>query len=81
MCNNEANVFFLLELVQIMSSSEVAKRTTVTFEDEQYALLEKWADKEVRSVPNLIQAVVVSVLRREPFDPPENVKLSEADDE
>jgi hypothetical protein len=47
------------------------KRTTVSFEDEQYAILEKWADKEVRSVPNLITAIVVSVLRGEPPRPPQ----------
>lgn len=41
------------------------RRTTVAFEDDQYKFLEKWADKEVRSVPNLIQAIVVSVLRGE----------------
>jgi serine/threonine-protein kinase RIO1 len=41
------------------------KRTTVSFEDDQYEILEKWADKEVRTVPNLITAIVVSVLRGE----------------
>lgn len=42
------------------------KRTTVSFEDEQYDVLEKWAAKEIRTVPNLITAIVVSVLRGEP---------------
>jgi predicted DNA-binding ribbon-helix-helix protein len=41
------------------------KRTTVSFEDDQYEILEKWADKEIRTVPNLITAIVVSVLRGE----------------
>lgn len=41
------------------------KRTTVSFEDDQYEFLEKWAEKEVRTVPNLITAIVVSVLRGE----------------
>lgn len=50
------------------------KRTTVSFEDEQYAILERWADREVRSVPNLIQAIVVSVLRGEPPNPPEKLE-------
>lgn len=39
------------------------KRTTVSFEDDHYEILEKWADKEVRTIPNLIQAIVVGVLR------------------
>jgi hypothetical protein len=47
------------------------KRTTVTFDDDQYEILEKWAEKEVRSVPNLITAIVVGVLRGEnPQVPP-----------
>lgn len=41
------------------------KRTTVSFQEDQYAILEKWAEKEVRTVPNLITAIVVSVLRGE----------------
>jgi hypothetical protein len=58
------------------SLDEMTKRTTVSFEDEQYAILERWADKEVRSVGNLIQAIVVSVLRGEPFETPEKIKES-----
>jgi hypothetical protein len=54
------------------SRNEMTKRTTVSFEDDQYAILERWADKEVRSVGNLVQAIVVSVLRGEPFVPPED---------
>ncbi|MBD2465666.1 hypothetical protein H6G89_32255 [Oscillatoria sp. FACHB-1407] len=46
------------------------RRTTVSFEDEQFEILEKWADKEIRTVPNLIQAIVVSVLRGEPPNVP-----------
>lgn len=49
-----------------MMKSEDMKRTTVSFEDEQFEILEKWADKEVRTIPNLIQAIVVGVLRGEP---------------
>jgi hypothetical protein len=49
-----------------MMQLEDMKRTTVSFEDEQYEILEKWADKEVRTIPNLIQAIVVGVLRGEP---------------
>lgn len=47
------------------------RRTTVSFEDDQFELLEKWADKEIRTVPNLIQAIVVSVLRGEPPNVPD----------
>ncbi len=46
------------------------KRTTVSFEDDQYAILEKWAEKEIRTVPNLITAIVVGVLRGEPPNVP-----------
>ncbi|HEY9628624.1 MAG TPA: hypothetical protein V6C84_15085 [Coleofasciculaceae cyanobacterium] len=46
-------------------SADEMKRTTVSFEDEQYEILEKWANKEIRTVPNLITAIVVSVLRGE----------------
>lgn len=52
-----------------MHDSQLAdemKRTTVSFEDDQYDVLEKWAAKEIRTVPNLITAIVVSVLRGEP---------------
>lgn len=51
-----------------MHSRQVAenmRRTTVSFEDDQFEILEKWADKDIRTVPNLIQAIVVSVLRGE----------------
>jgi hypothetical protein len=56
-------------------SANYMKRTTVAFEDDQYKLLEQWAAKEIRSVPNLITAVVVSVLRGET---PKIPSLSEA---
>ncbi len=46
--------------------SDDMKRTTVSFEDDHYEILEKWAEKEIRTVPNLITAIVVSVLRGEP---------------
>lgn len=61
------------------SRNEMTKRTTVSFEDEQYAILERWADKEVRTVGNLVQAIVVSVLRGEPFTPPD-VAMNEPSD-
>ncbi|MEL6137704.1 MAG: hypothetical protein AAFR42_09895 [Cyanobacteria bacterium J06628_6] len=58
------------------SRDEMTKRTTVSFEDDHYVILERWADKEVRTVGNLVQAIVVSVLRGEPFVPPEGISSS-----
>jgi hypothetical protein len=61
-----------------MHSKQVAdnmRRTTVSFEDDQFEILEKWADKEIRTVPNLIQAIVVSVLRGEPPNVPDLPEL------
>jgi len=52
--------------MQSKQESESMRRTTVSFEDDQFEILEKWADKEIRTIPNLIQAIVVSVLRGEP---------------
>ena len=52
--------------MQSKQLSDDMKRTTVSFEDDHYELLEKWAEKEIRTVPNLITAIVVSVLRGEP---------------
>jgi len=60
-----------------MKSEEMVKRTTVSFEDDQYAILERWAQREIRSVPNLISAIVVSVLRGDPFETPESLKESD----
>jgi predicted DNA-binding ribbon-helix-helix protein len=54
-----------LEFMHHERSTDEMKRTTVSFEDDQYEILEKWAEKEVRTVPNLITAIVVSVLRGE----------------
>ena len=51
-------------------SADDMRRTTVSFEDDQYEILEQWAEKEVRTVPNLIVAIVVSVLRGETPKPP-----------
>ncbi|MEP1079444.1 hypothetical protein NDI52_28955 [Leptolyngbya sp. PL-A3] len=53
--------------------SDDMKRTTVSFEDDHYAILEKWAEKDIRTVPNLITAIVVSVLRGEPMSVPTNL--------
>lgn len=56
--------------MQINELTSEMRRTTVSFEDSQYETLEKWAEKEVRTVPNLITAIVVSVLRGESPQPP-----------
>ena len=61
-----------------MHSNQVVdnmRRTTVSFEDDQFEILEKWADKEIRTVPNLIQAIVVSVLRGESPNVPDVAEL------
>lgn len=63
-----------------MKNEEMVKRTTVSFEDEHYAILERWANKEIRSVPNLVSAIVVSVLRGEPFQMPSSVVDDEPKD-
>lgn len=54
--------------------SDEMKRTTVSFEDDQYQVLEEWAKKEVRTVPNLITAIVVSALRGEQTNIPDELK-------
>ena len=61
----EVNLVGELRSVHYKQAAEDMKRTTVSFEDDQYEILEKWADKEIRTVPNLITAIVVSVLRGE----------------
>ena len=53
-----------------IQAADDMRRTTVSFEDDQYEILEQWAEKEVRTVPNLITAIVVSVLRGETPRPP-----------
>ena len=53
-----------------IQAADDMRRTTVSFEDDQYKILEQWAEKEVRTVPNLITAIVVSVLRGETPRPP-----------
>ncbi len=45
----------------------MGKRTTVTLSEETYAVLEKWADRDVRTIANLIEAIVVSHLRGNAF--------------
>ena len=60
-----------------MSDETMAKRTTVTLSDETYGVLEKWADRDVRTIANLIEAIVVSHLRGTPLDIPKDVQLVE----
>lgn len=55
-----------------MNSSDM-KRTTVGFEDIEYEILERWARKDIRTVPKLIAAIVVSNLRGEPLEMPADV--------
>ena len=60
-----------------MSDEIMAKRTTVTLSDETYGVLEKWADRDVRTIANLIEAIVVSHLRGMPLDIPKDIPLVE----
>jgi len=55
-----------------MNSGDM-KRTTVGFEDIEYELLERWARKDIRTVPKLISAIVVSHLRGEPLEMPADI--------
>lgn len=55
----------------------MANRTTVTIADEPYSILEKWADRDVRSIANLIEAIVVSHLRGKPLPIPDDILASE----
>jgi|GEM_PF-1631262 len=57
-----------------MSDETMPKRTTVTLSEEIYAVLENWADRDVRTVANLIEAIVVSHLRGTPLDVPKEIK-------
>jgi hypothetical protein len=51
----------------------MANRTTVTIADEFYNILEEWADRDVRSIANLIEAIVVSHLRGKPLPIPPDI--------
>jgi hypothetical protein len=55
----------------------MANRTTVTIADEFYSVLEKWADRDVRSIANLIEAIVVSQLRGKPLPIPPDLYSTE----
>lgn len=43
--------------------SDMAKRMTITVEDDVYEILEGWADEEVRTVANLAAALVTLAAR------------------
>jgi hypothetical protein len=60
-----------------MSDAAMANRTTVTIADEPYSILEKWADRDVRSIANLIEAIVVSQLRGKPLPIPPDLYSTE----
>ena len=44
----------------------MTKRLTISVEDDVYAILEKWADQEVRTVANLAAAIVTLEARKRP---------------
>ena len=60
-----------------MTKSTKVTRTTVTVSDETHAVLAKWADRDVRTIANLIEAIVVSHLRGMPLDIPKDVQIVE----
>ena len=41
----------------------VVKRITVTLDDETHQALQEWADREARSVPNLLAYLALKALR------------------
>ena len=62
-----------------MSDEKMPKRTTVTLSDEIFVVLEKWAEKDVRTVANLIEAIVVSHLRGDPLEIPKKIQHEHLD--
>jgi hypothetical protein len=66
---------------RLLAEPESMRRTTVSFDDDQYEILEKWAEKEVRTVANLITAIVVGVLRGNPPEVPNGIDEITADPE
>ena len=62
---------------------QMTQRTTVSFDDEIYKTLEKWAKLEIRPVASLIAAIVISCLQKKLYPVPEAVlePLSQASDE
>lgn len=56
----------------------MAVRTTVTFEDDDGALLQAWADYDIRPLASLVSAIVVATLRGRPLKVPDGISsLSE----
>lgn len=45
------------------TANDMAKRMTITVDDDVYEILERWADEEVRTVANLAAALVTMAAR------------------
>jgi len=45
------------------TANDMAKRMTITVDDDVYEILERWADEEVRTVANLAAALVTIAAR------------------
>lgn len=45
------------------TTNDMAKRMTITVDDDVYEILERWADEEVRTVANLAAALVTIAAR------------------
>lgn len=43
----------------------MVKRVTVTLDDETHQALQEWADKEARSVPNLLAYLAMKAIREQ----------------
>lgn len=51
------------------ATSDMAKRMTITVEDDVFEVLEGWADEEVRTVANLAAALVTLAARERQSKP------------
>ena len=47
------------------SAESMTKRLTISIDDDVYDVLEKWADREVRTVANLAAAIVTLEARKQ----------------
>lgn len=58
------------------TSGDMAKRMTITIDDDVYEVLEEWADEEVRTVANLASAIVTLKARERRDEKEETPKAS-----
>lgn len=60
--------------MQNQASSDMTKRMTISVEDDVFAILETWADEEVRTVANLAAALVTMAARERQEKPSKQSK-------